>query len=79
MKINLLKDQIVEIDLGSEECSLVVEGKTFTEQITALDVAMVGKSYDKKFSNSFIRNIYKRCIGIGANEYRMCIDYSFEV
>jgi len=78
MKVKLQKNQIIEIDLGNEICSLVVNGKTFTEKITALGVARVGRSYDKKFRNSFIRNVYQRCIGIGVNEYRMCIDYNFE-
>ena len=79
MKINLLKDQVIEINLGSEVCNLVIVDRTFAEIITALDVARVGKSYDKKFNDSFIRNVYKRCIGVGGNEYRVCVDYSFEV
>lgn len=79
MKINLLKDQIIKINLGNEVCSLVIENKTFTEKITALEVAMVGKTYDKKFRNSFIRNVYQRCIGIGVNKYRMCVNYNFEM
>lgn len=79
MEINLLKDQIVEINLGSDTCILIINDRTFTEKITALDVARVGKSYDKKFNNSVIRNVYKRCIGVGFNEFRMCVDYSFEV
>lgn len=79
MKIDLLKDQVIEINLGNETCSLIINNRTFREKITALDVAMVGKKYDKKFKDSFIRNIYKRCLGVGANKYKMFVDYNFEV
>jgi len=78
MKVNLVKGQIIEINLGSEVCSLVIENKTFSEKISALDIARVGNRYDKKFKSSFIRNVYQRCIGIGSNKYTMCVDYSFE-
>lgn len=79
MKVNLIKGQIVEINLGNELCSLVIEKETFEEKITALEVALVGRKYDEKFKDSFIRNVYQRCIGVGADKYKMCIDYSFEV
>jgi hypothetical protein len=79
MKINLSKNQIIEINLGEDKCEVIINNETYSEKISALDVAMVGNKYDKKFKNSFIRNIYKRCIGIGTDKYRMCLDYSFEV
>jgi hypothetical protein len=78
MKINLRKNDVVRIKLDIDTCSVVIKNKTFTEKISALDVARVGKKYDKKFKDSFIRNIYQRCMGIRADEYKMCIDYSFE-
>ena len=79
MKVNLIKGRIIEINLGNETCSLVIEDKTFTEKITALDVARVGNKYDKKFRNSVIRNVYQRSIGIGADKYKMCLNYTFEI
>jgi len=79
MKINLSSNQIIEISLGGQECNIKVNNKVFTEKISGLEVAIVSDEYDEKFKDSFIRNIYQRCIGIGGSKYKMCLDYSFEV
>jgi hypothetical protein len=79
MKANLSRNQIIEINLGEDECSVKIGQEIFTEKIGALDVAVVDDDYDEKFKDSFIRSIYQRCIGIGDDKYRMCLDYSFEI
>jgi leucyl aminopeptidase (aminopeptidase T) len=79
MKINLSNNQIIEISLGAKESNIKINNKVFTEKISGLNVAIVGDKYDEKFKDSFIRNIYQRCIGVGGSKYKMCLDYSFEV
>lgn len=79
MKVNLTKGQIIEINLGETESSIKVNNKVYTEKINGMDVAIVSNKHDKKFKDSFVRNIYQRCIGVGNDKYRMCLDYSFEV
>lgn len=43
MKINLRKNEVVRIKLDVDTCSVVINNKTFTEKLSALDVARVGK------------------------------------
>lgn len=79
MEICLSNGQIIEIKLGSQECNVKIGKEIFTEKINGLEVAIVGDKYDEEFKDSFIRNIYQRCIGVGGNKYRMCLDYSFKI
>ena len=79
MRVNLSNDQIIEISLGAKVSNIKVNNEVFTEKISGLEVAIVSDGYDEKFKDSFIRNIYQRCIGIGGSKYKMCLDYNFEV
>lgn len=72
-EIKLVKGQIVDFELGIEKCSVIVEGKYYSEKISCMTVV---SAIDIKV-NSFVREVYMRCIGIAPDQYKMCIDYNF--
>jgi hypothetical protein len=87
-KIMMLQKESIQIEKnefgtpkikGGQECNIKISNEVFAEKINGLDVAIVSDKYDEEFKDSFIRNIYQRCIGIGGNKYKMCLDYSFNI